>query len=197
MNAEKLSALYRQCAAYFDALYAPETRIYVFGDGDPAARILLVGEAPGEQETLLQKPFVGRAGKNLDEFLALTDLTRPKLYTTNLVKFRPVKLSAKGRASNRPPSREEIGLWKPWLLKELAIISPKVIVSLGNLPLQALTGPKTAIGQVHGRPFGEMVAGAALFPLYHPASVIYNPALRESYLEDLRAFALFLRENGL
>ncbi|MDR3085831.1 MAG: uracil-DNA glycosylase [Christensenellaceae bacterium] len=197
MSAEKLSALYRQCAAYFDALYAPERRIYVFGDGDPAAKILLVGEAPGEQETLLQKPFVGRAGKNLDEFLALTELTRPKLYTTNLVKFRPVKLGAKGRASNRPPSREEIELWKPWFLKELNIVSPKVIVSLGNVPLQALAGRKTVIGQAHGRPFGELILGATLFPLYHPASVIYNPALRESYLEDLRAFSAFLRENRL
>ena len=75
----RLRRLNEDCAAYFDDLYAPDKKVYVFGDGDPAARVALVGEAPGEQETLLGKPFVGRAGRNLDAFLAGTGLRRAAL----------------------------------------------------------------------------------------------------------------------
>lgn len=186
---EKLAALKRKCAAYFDGLYAPEKKIYVFGDGNADASIVMVGEAPGEQETLLRRPFVGKAGQNLDAFLAATGLTRPELYITNAVKIRPVKVSDKGRESNRPPTTEEIALWQPWLEKELAILKPRFIVSLGNVPLYALTKERTPIGKAHGRPWPTSVCGASLFPLYHPASVIYNPALKAAYAEDLARFA--------
>lgn len=188
MPGEKLKALYKQCAEYFDALYTPEQRIYVFGDGDPQADIVLVGEAPGEQETLLQKPFVGKAGKNLDDFLELTNLKRPQLFITNVVKFRPVKVSEKGRASNRAPTREEIELWTPWLEREIALVRPRFIITLGNVPLHALTGQKTPIGQAHGNLWPGDILGAKLFALYHPASVIYNRSLGDTYIEDVRAF---------
>lgn len=188
MSATKMAALYKQCGEYFDGLYAPEKKIFVFGDGDPQAKICMVGEAPGEQETLLQRPFVGKAGKNLDEFLELTNLKRPQLFITNVVKFRPVKISEKGRASNRPPTKEEIALWTPWLLKELAIVQPAYIVTLGNVPLHALTGEKTPIGQAHGKLWETEIAGAKLFALYHPASIIYNRALAQTYIDDIRTF---------
>ena len=163
MNQTKLRQLNEEMEKYFQELYAPEGRILVPGDGDASARVALVGEAPGEQEALLRRPFVGRAGKNLDEFLSLTGLKRPQLYITNAVKFRPVRQTQRGQA-NRPPTREEIELFRPWLLKELGLVRPR--------------------GQMLELP--EL--GCALFPLYHPAAVIYNPSLREAYLRDMQRF---------
>lgn len=183
----RLRWLYEECADYFDELYAPEKKVYVFGDGDAQARIVMIGEAPGEQETLLGKPFVGRAGKNLDEFLVMTGLRRADLFITNTVKFRPVKVSEKGRASNRTPTREEIALFLPWLKKELAILQPEVIVTLGNVPLRAVTGQNLTIGQTHGQRMRCELGD--VYPLYHPASIVYNPSLKDVYRQDVLAFA--------
>ena len=181
----RLAHLNQDCAAYFDELYAPDKKVYVFGDGDASARVVLVGEAPGEQETLLGKPFVGRAGRNLDGFLQATGLRRADLYITNVVKFRPVRLSEKGRASNRPPTREEVALFLPWLKKELAIVEPQVVVTLGNVPLRALTEKTATIGKAHGTQLTGVLYEGPVFALYHPASVVYNPALRTVYEQDL------------
>lgn len=161
----------------------------VFGEGPVRPRLMLVGEAPGEQETLLQRPFVGKAGKNLDHFLALAGLVREEIYITNVVKLRPTKTGAGGRLSNRPPTRDEMALFRPWLLREIAEIAPGVIATLGNVPLQALCGAKQTIGAVHGRviPAGE--TGLPLFALYHPASLIYNRSLESVYEQDVRALA--------
>lgn len=177
---EKLQA---EMTALFQKVYADEPRILVFGEGDPRAELVLIGEAPGEQETVQGRPFVGKAGKNLDEFLEISGLEREKLYITNTVKFRPVKRSAAGRLVNRPPTQEEVGLCLPFLLRELELVRPRVIATLGNTPLRALMGRQATIGAVHGRgvPFGD----GLLFPLYHPASLIYNPSLRETYREDV------------
>ena len=167
----------------------------VFGEGRTRQGVMLVGEAPGEQETLQKRPFVGKAGKNLDEFLAMADLEREELYITNVVKFRPVRVNAKtGRKSNRPPTREEILLCLPFLEKEIAIVRPRVIVTLGNVALRAVTGNGEAtIGQCHGRL--TTGCGATTYPLYHPASLIYNPALRETYRQDVEKLAQWLK-NG-
>ena len=177
-------------------LYEGERKILVHGEGAPEARVMLVGEAPGEQETLQGRPFVGKAGKNLNEFLELAGLRREELYVTNAVKFRPTKLSAAGRIVNRTPTREEVQLFLPWLRREIELVRPGVIVTLGNVPLRALTGPKTVIGDAHGT-FRE-VEGLRLYPMYHPASLIYNPSLREVYAQDVRRLADCLRkeENG-
>ena len=177
-------------------LYEGERKILVHGEGAPDARVMLVGEAPGEQETLQGRPFVGKAGKNLNEFLELAGLRREELYVTNAVKFRPTKLSAAGRIVNRPPTREEVQLFLPWLRREIELVRPGVIVTLGNVPLRALTGPKTVIGDAHVA-FRE-VEGLRLYPMYHPASLIYNPSLREVYAQDVRRLADCLRkeENG-
>ncbi len=187
MSKTNLDAFNEEMFKYFAELYAPTGRILVAGDGRADARIALVGEAPGEQETLLQRPFVGRAGKNLDEMLTLTNLKRADLYITNAVKFRPVRTTSRGVA-NRPPTREEIELFRPWLHRELALVSPGIVGSLGNVPLLALTGKRLSIGQVHGTLLELEEPGIKLFPMYHPASVIYNPALREVYLQDMCTF---------
>ena len=175
-------------------LYEGEKKILVHGEGEIGARVMLVGEAPGEQETLQGRPFVGKAGKNLNEFLELAGMERDQLYVTNAVKFRPTKISAAGRTVNRPPTREEVSLFLPWLRREIELVAPEVIVTLGNVPLRALTGPKAVIGDVHGA--FQNADGLRLYPMYHPASLIYNPALREVYAEDIRRLSAHLRAEN-
>ena len=175
-------------------LYEGEKKILVHGEGEIGARVMLVGEAPGEQETLQGRPFVGKAGKNLNEFLELAGLERGELYVTNAVKFRPTKRSAAGRTVNRPPTREEVSLFLPWLRREIELVAPEVIVTLGNVPLRALTGPKAVIGDVHGAL--QEADGLRLYPMYHPASLIYNPGLREVYAEDIRRLSAYLNQTN-
>ncbi|MCL2811399.1 MAG: uracil-DNA glycosylase [Clostridia bacterium] len=180
---------YREaCSAFFAQLFVGESRILVFGEGAAGARLMLIGEAPGEQETLAGRPFVGKAGKNLDQFLEAVQLNRSQLYITNAVKVRPTKVSAKGRVSNRPPTREEITLFQPWLAREINLVEPGAIATLGNVALRAVTGKALSIGQAHGR-WLEAEGLPPIFPLYHPASVIYNPALAVCYADDLSVLA--------
>lgn len=174
-------------------VYEGECKVLVHGEGPVGARVMLVGEAPGEQETLKRRPFVGKAGKNLNEFLEMAGIERGELYVSNAVKFRPTKLSSAGRVVNRPPTREEVKLFLPWLRREIELVGPEVVVTLGNVPLRALAGPKVVIGDVHGR-FLEL-DGARLYPMYHPASLIYNPSLRPVYARDVERLAQWLREK--
>lgn len=174
-------------------VYEEDRKILVHGEGRPGARVMLIGEAPGEQETLQRRPFVGKAGRNLDEFLELAGIDRSELYVSNTVKFRPTKISAAGRVVNRPPTREEINLFLPWLKREMELVQPEVVVTLGNVPLKALMGSKVIIGDVHGA--FQDVEGMRLYPMYHPASLIYNPSLRETYAGDIRRLASWLEAH--
>ena len=160
----------------------------VFGEGPAGARLMLIGEAPGEQESLLGRPFVGKAGRNLDRFLELAGMRREELYITNTVKLRPTKTGRSGRLSNRPPTREEVALFLPWLLREIREVEPRAIATLGNTPLQALAGRGATIGRLHGQ-WVDAADGLRIFALYHPASLIYNRALESVYEEDVRALA--------
>lgn len=189
----------KECSAFFDALSLTGQRTLVFGEGNQNRPLLmLVGEAPGEQEALQGRPFVGRAGRNLDGFLQALHLKRGDIYITNVVKVRPSKISTAGRVVNRPPSREEKALFTPWLMKEIAIVRPDAIVTLGNVALQAFQGD-ASIGRVHGAwrravvaPPEQAAFTLPLFPLYHPASVIYNGSLKAVYENDLKALAVSL-----
>lgn len=168
-----------------------EDKVLVFGEGPRGARIMLIGEAPGEQEALLGRPFVGRAGKNLDGYIEATGLEREKMYITNTVKFRPTRISPAGRVVNRTPSKEEIALFLPFLEREIELVSPGIIVTLGNVPLRALIGADAAIGEMHGRPIS--LKGRTLFPMYHPASLIYNRSLGPVYTADMAKLADFIK----
>lgn len=181
--------------AFVDELYEGEKKVLVFGEGARHARVMMVGEAPGEQETLLGRPFVGKAGKNLDAFLEAAGMDRAGLYVTNAVKLRPTKVSPAGRVVNRPPTQEEIRLFLPWLKREIELVDPACVITLGNVPLRALAGRGAVIGDVHGR-FIE-AGGRRLYPMYHPASIIYNPALKAAYLEDIRRFGEWARGGGV
>lgn len=169
---------------FIDGLYEGERKTLVHGEGRLGARVMLIGEAPGEQETLQGRPFVGKAGKNLDEFLELAGIDRAELYVSNTVKFRPTKISDAGRTVNRPPTQEEVHLFLPWLKKEIDMVNPECVVTLGNVPLRALTGDKSTIGDMHGA-WHTAVNGLPLFALYHPAAIIYRRELLSVYEQDV------------
>lgn len=194
MKEELLDEVRQECIDAVEKRYAGEGKVVVFGEGKSDAEIVLVGEAPGEKETKYVRPFVGQAGKNLDEFLEILELKREDIYITNTVKFRPFKINPKtGKLSNRLPNKEEIMLCLPFLLRQLNIIEPKIVASLGNTPLKAITcDDKISIGGAHGLPV--RMSKYYLFPLYHPASIIYNMSLKEVYHDDLLKLKEFMRE---
>lgn len=161
----------------------------VFGSGPFHPWLMLIGEAPGAQEVLEERAFAGKAGRQLNALLAKADIHREEIYITNAVKFRPVIKSARS-LRNRTPRLEEIQSALPLLQREICLLQPHCIATLGNVPLNAvlqLFGQgKRAIGEVHGSVIPLVLQGQPLllFPLYHPASTIYNRALTLACEED-------------
>jgi uracil-DNA glycosylase len=145
----------------------------VFADGSPEADIVFIGEAPGAKEDQLGKPFVGAAGKFLDEMLAGIELSRGDVYITNIVKYRP--------PGNRDPLPEEITSFMPYLKQQIDIIRPKLIVFLGRHAMSVFM-PNQRIGQVHGQP--KRLDGQVYLPLFHPAAALYNGGMRQTLVED-------------
>jgi DNA polymerase len=161
----------------------------VWGEGSLDARLCLVGEAPGETEARLGRPFVGQAGKLLDRELEQAGIDRSAVWITNVVKCRPVAVSPTGRATNRPPNREEVDCWLPVLMKELAIIRPKVVVCLGAVAAKALIGKTFAItkqrGQWYDGPLDIKISAT-----FHPSYILRTLAAgdkeqEESFRKDL------------
>ena len=165
----------------------------VFGEGKQNAKICMIGEAPGGDEEKQGRPFVGKAGKNLSSFLETIGLKREEIYITNVVKFRPTNVSPKtGNFVNRPPKKPEVDFFLPYLKRELEIIQPDMIVTLGNVPLKAVTSDDSAsIGDMHGV-MTTTKDGYRLFPLYHPAAIIYNRGLSEVYQNDLQVLKQYV-----
>lgn len=160
-------------------------RRVVFGEGKINGGIMLIGEAPGGEEEKQGRPFVGKAGKNLNEFLEIVGLEREDLYISNVVKIRPFKLSPKtNKPVNRPPDKAELAFFVPLLHREIELVNPKLIVTLGNFALKnVLMDQKASIGDFHGRLIEK--DEKRIFPLYHPASIIYDRAKAPVYIEDL------------
>lgn len=183
------------CTLFFDTLWVGDQKPLVFGDGlENEPILMLIGEAPGEQEAMEGKPFVGKAGRNLSAFLEALRLSRNEIYVTNVVKIRPTKMGASGRISNRPPTREEIELFLPWLMREIALVRPRALVTLGNVALHAFLSKGESIGKCHGKwrqavvsPPQAAAMTLPLFTLYHPASIIYRKGLEEIYAQDVEA----------
>ncbi len=161
----------------------------VFGEGCITSPLVIVGEAPGKDEVSQGKPFVGSAGKNLREFMDIIGLNRKAVYITNTIKYRLGRINEKTqRLINRPATKNDILNNQPWLHKEIMLLCPKIIVTLGNVPLKAITNDYNAsIGQMHGNLHTCKIGGLEykLFPLYHPASIIYNRALKDVYNQDM------------
>lgn len=191
-----LQTVYQDMLAFFRPLWPGEDKPLVLGEGQAEApRLMLIGEAPGETEIIKRRPFVGKAGKNLDEFLRLAGLRREEIFVSNVVKIRPTETGPTGRTRNRAPNKEELSLFTPWLLKEIESVRPRALVTLGNVPLKALTDGKATVGDCHGQWLSSR-AGAPLFALYHPASIIYRRALAPVYEQDVLALAAWLKENA-
>jgi DNA polymerase len=145
------------------------------GEGNPDAAVMLVGEAPGATEDEQGRPFVGRAGKLLEEVLAEAGLEREDVYITNVVKARPPK--------NRDPRAGEVAHHMPWLEAELALIQPRLVIPLGRHALAHFTDD-AKISEVHGTEMTER--GRSLFPMYHPAAALRGGGLRDTLFEDAR-----------
>ena len=187
----RLEKLKDEIRAMVKAVYPDREWVLVFGEGPAQARLMLVGEAPGEQEAMLGRPFVGKAGKLLDAFITGTGLTRAQMYVTNTVKFRPSRVSKAGRVVNRTPTQEEIAAFLPILKKEIAQVDPTCVVTLGNVPLRALLGEKETLGQAHGQLRRQ--EDRLYFPMYHPASMIYNPGLKAIFAQDMEKLSQLIK----
>jgi uracil-DNA glycosylase family 4 len=160
-------------------LFGSRTRL-VFGEGDPAADLMFVGEAPGYHEDQQGRPFVGAAGKLLEELLASIGLRREQVYIANVLKCRP--------PNNRDPLPAEVAACEPYLWKQIEIIEPRVVCSLGNHATKLLSGKQLGITKVHGRPQAVRIGRRMvhLYPIFHPAAALYTPAMLTTLKEDFR-----------
>jgi uracil-DNA glycosylase family 4 len=157
------------------------------GEGAEDADIMFIGEAPGWHEDQQGRPFVGPAGKFLDELLGLIGLKRSQVYITNVIKTRP--------PSNRDPLPQEIVNCRPWLDKQIELIRPKIIVTLGRYSM-ALFFPGKSIGKIHGT--AEKRDGTIYFAMYHPAAALHQQSLRETIKADMLKIPRLLAEiNGM
>ncbi len=148
----------------------------VFGAGDPRARVVLVGEAPGREEDLRGDPFVGEAGQLLEKILRAMQLSRDSVYICNVIKCRP--------PGNRDPEADEIAACEPFLKQQLALIQPEVIITLGRFAAQTLLKTTTAISRLRGH--WHEYEGIALMPTFHPAYLLRNPAGKRPVWEDMK-----------
>ena len=167
----------------------------VVGVGDPQADIMFIGEAPGKQKALSGKPFVGAAGKFLDKLLESIELSRQQVYITNILKDRPPE--------NRDPQKEEIEIYTPFLRRQIEIIQPKVIVTLGRFAMDFILTEFNAperggkISELHGQPLhGKTTFGTVIvLPLFHPAVALYRRELKEVLKNDFQTLRAYVK-NG-
>jgi len=161
------------------------------GEGPARADVMLVGEGPGKEEDLTGRPFVGRAGRVLDELLAGVGLRREDVYVTNVIKDRAATPGDPPR--DRPPAPLEIAACAPWLAAQLALIRPRIVVTLGRHALAAFL-PGAQIADVHGRP--QRRGAQTILPLYHPSYALHNPNVRPVLRRDIQILTELLRARG-
>ncbi len=182
-----LEELYKKMSSEGKCVLYQGSSGYVFGDGNPDSPVVFVGEAPGEEEDIQKKPFVGRAGRYLNEKLQEVGLRREDVYITNVVKSRP--------PGNRKPTKEEMISCIPYLRKEIEIIKPKLIVCLGSTALEGLLGKNLPItryrGQIFDYPFDRNIK---VFLTYHPAYVLRNPQADKEFTQDMKKVVELLKE---
>lgn len=166
------------------ALGDTRTRL-VFGDGNAAADVMFIGEAPGRNEDLQGRPFVGAAGKLLEELLASIGLSRSDVYIANVLKSRP--------PNNRDPLPEEIEECTPFLREQIRLIDPRVIVTLGKFATQFILRTNRGITQLRGR--RHEVDGRAVLPIFHPAAALYDQTKRDVLLDDFKRLAVLLEQE--
>lgn len=157
----------------------------VFGEGNPYARVMIIGEAPGKNEDLQGKPFVGAAGKFLDELLEVAGLKREDVFIANVLKCRP--------PSNRNPKPEEIEACATFLRQQTQTISPDVIVTLGNFATQFIL--RTGVGITHLRGTVQRAGRFLVLPVFHPAAAIYDRSKRDVLLSDFERVGSLVRDR--
>ncbi len=192
MELEKLNEEIRNCKKC--DLYKYRKNV-VPGEGPSNSKVMLVGEAPGRFEDIQGRPFVGAAGKLLNEILFNLGVKRSDLFITNVVKCRP--------PNNRDPTEEEIKKCSPYLDLQISIIRPKLLITLGRHSskylIEKFGGKFSSISSVHGKVFhfSTIFGDFYLVPTYHPAAAIYNPSLRESIEKDMRRAFNLLKSKDL
>ncbi|HEU5288611.1 MAG TPA: uracil-DNA glycosylase [Candidatus Limnocylindria bacterium] len=178
---EQLRALAAEIRACTACPLHRSARQAVPGEGSAESGIFFLGEAPGYNEDVQGRPFVGAAGQLLDELLRGIGLDRSKVFITNVVRHRPPE--------NRDPLPDEVTACDVWLRRHLALLQPKVIVTLGRHAMYKFF-PGESISRIHGRPRNQ--EGLVIFPIYHPAAALHQPALRDALAADFTALALLL-----
>ena len=163
-------------------LYKSATNL-VFGEGSETADLMFIGEAPGRNEDQQGRPFVGAAGQLLNDLLKEIGLKREDVYIGNIIKHRP--------PSNRDPLPDEIEACKPYLMKQIELIKPKIIATLGAHATRTMLEDKVSIGQVHGQTF-ENKKGLTIIPIYHPAAVLYNRSMFDVLKKDFASLRALL-----
>ena len=158
----------------------------VFGDGSPDAELVFIGEAPGKNEDKVGLPFVGAAGRFLNEMLEFIGLNRSDVYITNIVKYRP--------PNNRDPLPLEKQVFLPYLESQLEVIQPKLVVTLGRHSLNCFL-PDLQIGICHGQP--KRYHGRVFLPLFHPAAALYNGSMRQTLIDDFASIPTILKKIKL
>jgi uracil-DNA glycosylase family 4 len=174
----ELVELYRELSDQHGCPLAGSRTHIVFGMGNANADLMFVGEAPGATEDQQGKPFVGRAGRLLDELLVEIGLSRGEVFIANILMCRP--------PGNRDPLPEEIEECTPYLMRKIELIEPKVIATLGNFATKTLTGSPVGITRCCGRPQERQLAGldVTIYPLFHPAAALRTPKVLEQLRED-------------
>jgi len=174
---EQLEAVYTPYTQTKESpLYIPGCTHIVFGEGNPKADIMFIGEAPGKQEDQQGRPFVGRAGQLLNRALEKLGLERSNVFITNVVKCRPPE--------NRTPTHTEMQTGKKLLNKEIEVVEPQVICALGSTALRSLFEENIKISSVRGKQ--KAYHNVPVVPTYHPAYILRNPNAADTFLEDLR-----------
>jgi DNA polymerase len=165
---------------------APSRTNIVFGSGNPKARLMFVGEAPGADEDEQGLPFIGRAGQLLTKMIVAMGLSREEVYIANIVKCRP--------PSNRPPEADEIATCQPFLMKQIQAISPEVICALGTFSAQTLLGSSVRISDLRGQ-FHELAGTSVkVMPTFHPAYLLRSPGEKKKAWEDLQKIMAALKK---
>jgi len=155
----------------------------VFGEGNPDTDIVFIGEAPGKNEDEQGIPFVGAAGKFLNEMLEMIGFKREDIYITNIVKYRP--------PNNRDPYPDEKQAFLPYLEAQLSVIKPKIVATLGRHSLNCFL-PELSISQVHGQP--KRLKGQVYLPLFHPAAALYNASMKQTLVDDFTKIPVVLQQ---
>jgi uracil-DNA glycosylase family 4 len=173
---DALEPLARSAANCSLCRLAEQRRSVVFGEGDPRAAVMFIGEGPGADEDRTGRPFVGQAGQLLDRMIFAMGFERSQVYITNIVKCRP--------PGNRDPQEDEVAACAPYLDQQIDLIAPRVLVALGKPASHRLTGTKKPIGALRGR--WSSYRGIPLMPVFHPAYLLRTPSAKREVWEDLK-----------